>query len=183
MARIEESIVVGLPREQVFEFAAQPENMPLWNPVVRESRVLGDLEEGAEVVQSIDLLGRRFEATYEVTSYEPCERVEYASSSGPVHVRGTMEFRSVRSGTRIRWEVVGDARGFLRVADGLLLGLGRPEMQSCLENLKRVVEGEPAQLTLSPVSVRALQQHAGPALVRNGARLLTGFFSLIAQKG
>jgi uncharacterized membrane protein len=178
VARIEESIVVALPREDVFEFASQPENMPLWNPVVRESRVVGDLEEGAQVVQRIDLLGRRFETIYEVTHYEPCARVEYTSTCGPVEVRGTMRFSPVSGGTRVRWTVVGDARGFLRVADGVLMGLGRQEMRSCLDNLRRVMEEEePAEVKLSPISVRA-----GSLLLRGGARLFGVASAFVTQK-
>jgi uncharacterized membrane protein len=140
LIEVEESIVVSLPRERVFEFAALPENMPLWNPVVRESKALGALERGTKVVQRIQLPGRRFETVYEVTCYEPGRRIAYSSTQGPVEVEGTMEFRRERGGTRVRWIVRGDARGFLRFGESILVGLGRPKMRDCLHNLKRAVE-------------------------------------------
>ncbi|MFN2545561.1 MAG: SRPBCC family protein [Actinomycetota bacterium] len=140
MIQIEESIVVSLPRDRVFEFAASPENMPLWNPAVRESRALGPLEPGAKVEQLVEILGRTFRAEYEVTRYEPSRRVAYTATAGPVSVHGTMEFRAERGRTLVRWIVAGECPSFLRIAKGFLAARGRPEMRVCLQNLKRLVE-------------------------------------------
>ena len=182
MIEIEESIHVSLTPERVFRFAARPESMPLWNPVVRESKALGPLEEGATVVQRIDLLGRRFETTYEVTRYEPDRRIEYTSRTGPLEVQGTMEFRRERGGTRVRWHVAGDCRSLFRVAEGVLSGLGRPEMQTCLKNLKGVLEQteseEDGEISLYERTVSI----PGPSLISQGRKLFTLVTSLVAQK-
>jgi hypothetical protein len=137
---IEDRVLVPSPLRSTFRFAARPENMPLWNPVVLESRVVGRLRPGAEVVQRIDLFGRRFDAVFAVTSYEPFRRVAYASRGGPVDVRGTMEFETERAGTLIRWIVCGDCRGFFRVTEAVMVGLGRRQMRICLENLRRALQ-------------------------------------------
>lgn len=142
--------MVALPRRRVFLFAAKPQNMPLWNPVVRESRAVGALKPGAEVIQRIEVLDRTFDATYRVTSYEPCRRVTYTSSAGPVQIEGTMEFETVPEGTLVRWVVRGGCRGLLRMAEGMLVSLGRPEMRSCLEKLKQVMETGDDQASPEP---------------------------------
>ncbi len=144
MIEIEDSVLVSQPRSAVFRFAARPENMPLWNPVVHESRVEGRLGAGATVVQAASLLGRRFETVYTVTRYEPGRRIVYTSTRGAMDIRGTMEFRSERGGTLIRWVVCGDCRGFLRAAEGVILGAGRREMHACLANLKRLLDAQAA---------------------------------------
>jgi uncharacterized membrane protein len=140
MIEIEDSVFVSSPRQAVFRFAARPENMPLWNPAVRESKVIGRLKAGANVVQLIELFGRRFETVFEVTRYEPFRRVTYSSTGGPIEVKGTMEFSTEPGGTMVRWIVCGDCRGFFRAAEGVLRGLGRREMRDCLERLSRVLE-------------------------------------------
>jgi uncharacterized membrane protein len=137
---IEDSVFVSSPRQAVFRFAARPENMPLWNPAVRESKVIGRLKAGASVVQFIELFGRRFETTYEVTCYEPFRRVTYSSTGGPIEIKGTMEFSTEPGGTMVRWIVWGDCRGFFRVGQSILMGLGRREMRECLGRLKRALE-------------------------------------------
>jgi uncharacterized protein YndB with AHSA1/START domain len=161
---VEEEILVALPCERVFRFAAKPENMPLWNPAVRESRTIGRLREGAKVVQQIEVVGRRFEATYEVTTYQPHRRITYTCTKGPIDVQGTMEFHRERGSTRVRWIVGGDCGRFLRLPQTVLLGLGRPQMRACLDNLKRAVEApertplcapRPAFIDLRPASLLA----------------------------
>jgi carbon monoxide dehydrogenase subunit G len=181
VVQIEESIDILLPLEDVFMFAAHPENMPRWNPVVKESTLVGSLEEGATVRQSIDVLGRRFGAVYEVTRYEPFRAVEFTCTDGPVEVQGRMEFRRVGGATRIQWTVVGDCRGFLRVAEGVLIGLGRPEMRACLENLKLAVEHPET----ADFPIRS-EQGAGiraPSLISHGRAFFTSFVGSVAGRG
>src|SRR2546423_4412080 len=146
MIEIEESVVIARPCHRVFRFAARPENMPLWNPVVLESKTVGALREGADVVQQVELLGCRFEAIYEVTSYEQNRRIAYTCRRGPLAVEGTMEFDGERGTTRVRRIVRGDARGLLRLGEGVLVARGRSEMRACLEEPKRSGEegGVPA---------------------------------------
>lgn len=140
MIELEESIHIPLPREHVFAVAARPEHMPLWNPAVLESEVVGEMERGATVLQRIELLGRCYEAEYRVSRYEPPRRVTYTSTVGPVEVEGTMRFAAASGGTLVRWGVLGDCRGFLQVAEGLLARAGRRELRACLDTLRRVVE-------------------------------------------
>lgn len=140
MIEVEETIRIALPRRRVFAVASRPDNMPLWNPAVLESELVGPMAPGARVVQRIELLGRDFETEYEVTRYEPGHAVTYTSVRGPVRVEGTMRFESAGEYTLVRWTVAGDCRGFLRVGESLLARAGRRELRGCLESLKRVVE-------------------------------------------
>ena len=175
MIQIEETILVSRPREQVFSVAADPAKMPLWNPAVRESTLVGRLRRGAKVVQLVEVLGRRFETEFEVTAYEPGRRVAYTSTGGPFSVQGTMEFRADRGRTHVRWIVGGDARGFIRVAESILIGAGRPEMRACLENLRHVVEDGTPRLH-EPSSALSI------ALARSPLRLLGAVGSLVSQR-
>ena len=68
---LEETVEVSLPSRRVFQFAAQPGNVPLWNSAVLESEVRGELRQGVEVLQRVDLLGRRFDVVYVVTRWDP----------------------------------------------------------------------------------------------------------------
>ena len=173
--QIEETIVVSRPRDEVFSVAADPANMPLWNPAVRESTLVGRLRRGAKVVQLVEILGRRFQTEFEVTTYEPGRRVAYASTGGPLRVQGAMEFRADRGRTHVRWIVSGEPRGFMRVAESVLLGMGRPEMRTCLENLKSVVE-DGITRPHRPNSTLPV------ALARNPLRLLAGVGSPASQR-
>jgi Polyketide cyclase / dehydrase and lipid transport len=139
MIEIQDRVSIPSSPDVVFRFAARPENMHYWIPAVIESRVVGRLKAGATVIQRVRLFGRLFETTYDVTAYEPCLRVIYTSTSGPVYVRGTMDFHPEEGGTSVRWVVEGDCHGFLRVSEGVLLPMGRREMRQALQNLRRLL--------------------------------------------
>lgn len=155
--RLEESIVVDISSRDSFLFAAHPNHMPLWNPAVVESRVLGELCEGATVVQVARLLGRQFKTAYLVSHYEPFRRVTFSSVSGPMGIEGTMEFEPQRRETWLRWSIEGDVRGFLHVADGLLRSIGRREMRRCLRRLKDLLETEPEGATMALAAAERFQ--------------------------
>ena len=143
MIEIEDSVLIDRPPGEVFPLAADPRNMPLWNPAVRASEVHGPLRRGTTVIQDIDLVGRRFETVFELRRYEPARRVTYTSTAGPVRVEGTMHFRAEAGGTRVRWTVRGDCRGFLRIAERALVLAGKRELRSCLDRLKSLLEEGP----------------------------------------
>jgi hypothetical protein len=73
-----ESGVIERPVEAVFALAANPQNDPLWSPVVAEARQtsLGSLGIGTTFQQVLRLLGRRLEITFEVTGFEQNRMLE-----------------------------------------------------------------------------------------------------------
>ena len=142
MMRIEQEVVVRAPVRDAFLLAAHPERMPLWNDSVLESSVLGELEEGASVVQVAKVCGHRFETVFLVSHFEPFRRVTYSSVSGPMAIEGTMEFEEQGPDTSIRWSIRGDARGFLRIGERLLRSVGEQEMRRCLARLSDLLESQ-----------------------------------------
>ena len=142
MLQVEDRISIGSSPGAVFGFASRPQNMPRWIPSVVESRLIGRLRPGATVVQRVQLFGRQFETRYVVTAFEPPVRVAYTSLSGPMDIRATMEFEPAPGGTAVRWSVLGDCRGFVRIPRAVLLARGRHEMRMALEALRRLLDGE-----------------------------------------
>ena len=82
-----------------------------------------------------------------MTCYHPFRKVTYASIRGPVDLEGTMQFQPAPSGTLIQWVVYGDCRRFLRVAEPILVSLGRKGMHDCLEKLRCLSEEARGALT------------------------------------
>jgi len=93
--RVEASVEINRPVEEVFSYTSNPENFPQWAATVREVRQDapgGDpLREGERFTATQQALGRRFEAPFEVIDYEPNRRYAHRSREGhPVPV--TMDF-------------------------------------------------------------------------------------------
>ncbi len=144
MIRIEESVEINRPVEEVFSYATNPENFPQWVGNVIEVRkdASGPLREGTSFTVEQKLLGRRFEAPFEVIAYEPNRRYAHRSTGGPVPV--TMNFtydEPVSSeGTRLTQRNEGEPGGFFRLVGPVLERALRRQMRTNLENLKDLLE-------------------------------------------
>ena len=73
MVKIETSMVINRPIEEVFAFLTNPENDLVWRSGVLESEQTSDGPMGVgTTARSVEqFLGRRIESTVEFTAYEP----------------------------------------------------------------------------------------------------------------
>ncbi|MBA2536713.1 MAG: SRPBCC family protein, partial [Actinobacteria bacterium] len=63
MVRVEDSIVVARPIEDVFDYLTDPETLPEWQGSALEARVEGEgpMRAGSRVLERRKFLGRRLE--------------------------------------------------------------------------------------------------------------------------
>ena len=73
MIRVETSVHINRPGDEVFAFISNFENNPLWQSGQVEARFAseGPLRVGSTYDQVAKFLGRRIESTFEVLEYEP----------------------------------------------------------------------------------------------------------------
>jgi uncharacterized membrane protein len=97
--RVEESVEINRPLEEVYEYVANPENLPEWSGIVQEvhKEAQGQPREGERFTIVAKFLGRRFETPMEVTAHEP----PYAT---PTVARAARSRRSTRTSWRKRRE-------------------------------------------------------------------------------
>ena len=71
--RVEESVEINRPVEEVFSYASDPEHFPEWSGIILEvqKEQPGVLAEGDRFTTVSKFLGRRFETPFEVTAHEP----------------------------------------------------------------------------------------------------------------
>ena len=96
MLTVEKSVVINQSIEKVFKFASNAENEPLWRTEIQESKVTSDgpFGVGSTVSQTAHFMGRRFDATAEITEYEKNRNVAWKMTSGGV---GGVDLTSSRS--------------------------------------------------------------------------------------
>ena len=87
--RVEESVEINRPVEEVFSYVANPENLPEWSSIVIEVRkeTQGEPKEGERFTSVGKFLGRPFDTPFEVVSYEPPRRFSHRSTGGPLRKR------------------------------------------------------------------------------------------------
>jgi hypothetical protein len=84
--RIEESVEINRPLQEVFDYAANPETLSEWSGLVQAVRkeTQGPLiEVGACFTTVAKFLGRGFETPFEVSVHEPPRRHTDRSLGGP----------------------------------------------------------------------------------------------------
>ena len=126
MARTEHTVVVERPPDEVFAFLTDLSNVPEW-------------QSGA--VEVLRFLGRRIEATIQVTEYEPARRFSIKTLSGPIpfQVQHMLE-PSGAGGTKLSVTLEGEPGGFFRLAEGLVMRNAQRQVQNDFATLKRMVE-------------------------------------------
>jgi uncharacterized membrane protein len=142
VARAEHTVVVERPPDEVFRFLTDLANVPEWQSGAVEVRAPDSLDVGTTYVEVLKFLGKRFEATLEVTEYEPGRRFSLRTLSGPIpfQVRHELEPADNGGSTRIHVELEGEPGGLFRLAEGLVMRNAQRQLEGDFATLKEMVE-------------------------------------------
>jgi uncharacterized protein YndB with AHSA1/START domain len=143
MTKIEASVVIDRPVEEVWEFMSDFSNTPKWSPDIVETKQtsIGPLAVGATLLirhpkQSVK--GR-------VTDYEPNRGFMFEVASGPA--KGTKvgySMERIEQNTRLAYTFDFKLEGFYRLVGPFVTGRatkqGQAEAEANVSNVKRILE-------------------------------------------
>ncbi len=143
--RVEESVEINRPVEEVFSYASNIVNFPEWSrPAIDVHKdAPGPLREGDRFTVVTKFLGRRYEQPFElITSNEPNRRYTHRAAGGPIpNQEWTYTYEEVSSGgTRLTRAVEGEPGGFFRLADPLIERVLKRQVKHDLQTLKDLME-------------------------------------------
>jgi uncharacterized membrane protein len=145
--RVEESVEINRPVDEVFVYTSNPENFPQWVATVMEVRqeVPGGsplIRKGENFTAMQQALGRRFEAPFEVVDYEPNRRYAHRSTGGhPVPCYYSLHLRAgVGGGDSFTPRIEAEPGGFFGLVGPVLEGAIRRQMRTNLVTLKDLLE-------------------------------------------
>ena len=141
--RVEESIEIDRPLQEVFNYVSDVGNYPEW--MAHALEVLKDTEgppqQSDRFIVAIKSVGRRFETPYERTSYEANRRYTDRAVGGPIpNQRWDCTFEEVPSGTRLRRAVDAEPAGLLKLLEPLQRRTVQRQLRADLRTLKDVLE-------------------------------------------
>ena len=144
MARFEQSVTINRPIEEVFAFASDLDNQARWRSGLEVAELTSDgpFGVGATYREVDRFLGRKMERSMEVTEFEPNAKCSFKSTSGPVAFSATILFEAHEGGTRVSMAADAELGGFFRVAETMVVRMGRRQMESDMANLKDLLEGQ-----------------------------------------
>jgi uncharacterized protein YndB with AHSA1/START domain len=139
------SVTINRPVADVFAFVVDGEKCKLWRPgVVDIVRATGAMDGGVgtRYIQGVKgPMGRRVSADYEITVFEPDQRLEFQTIEGPARPHGRYDFEAADGGTRLTLALDAELTGLRKT---VMAGAVQKTMDSevrTLDNLKRILEG------------------------------------------
>jgi uncharacterized membrane protein len=144
MAKVEASVVINRPIEEVFAFAANIENNAQWQSGVLEAQATseGPIGVGTTYRYVAQLLGRRIKADGEVTEYEPNRTYSFESTSGPFPIEGGLTCEAAEGGTKVTLAVEADIGGFFKMAEPLVVRTIKKQFEADVGKLKDLLEAQ-----------------------------------------
>jgi uncharacterized protein YndB with AHSA1/START domain len=136
-------VVISRPRAEVADFAAKPDNAPLWYVNIKsvEWKSEPPLRVGSQVAFVAHFLGRRLAYTYEVTELVPQERLVMRTAQGPFPMETAYAWDSTQHGaTRMTLRNRGNPKGFLRLFSPFMAAAMRRANRNDLARLKALIE-------------------------------------------
>lgn len=136
-------VVIDLPRADVAEYAADPDNATCWykNITSVEWQTARPLAVGSRIAFVAEFLGRRVEYVYEVASLEPGHRLVMRTPAPPFPMETTYTWEDADGGgTLMTLENRGDPSGLSRLATPFIARSMRRSNRKDLGMLKEILE-------------------------------------------
>ena len=146
MIRIQASMTINRPLEEVFRFMTNHQNALQWQSGLLEARVTNDVVGvGKTWVDVVQFLGRRIEVASELTEFEPLRTVGFKSTSGPIPLEGRYVFEPNGEGTKVTFTMQGEAGGFFKLAEPIVACSTQRQWETNLATLKDLLEQRDAE--------------------------------------
>jgi uncharacterized membrane protein len=144
MVKVENSIVINRPLEEVFAFVSNFENNPKWSTAFLEAQKTSEGPIGVGTTWRFvqRFLGQRIEGEVELTEYEPNRKFAGKSKSGPIPAEVRQTFEPVEGGTQISFVLEAEAGGFFKLAEPLVARMAKRQNESDFANLKDLMEAQ-----------------------------------------
>jgi uncharacterized protein YndB with AHSA1/START domain len=138
--RIELTVEVARPPEDVFELLSDIERLPEWQASAVEAHTQGPLAEGSRITEKRRVLGREVDTELEVVAFEPPRRLTLRSLGGPVNFTGDHELVAQRGGTQLKFVAEARPGGILRLTEPVLARTAEQEFHRDFDRLKALLE-------------------------------------------
>lgn len=142
MARMETSVTIRRPVEEVFDFVTNVANVMQWRSGIVELRQTseGPMGVGATMLFVTRVMGRQIKMTMEITEYEPNRKYSTKSISGPMPAQASYTFKSVNGGTRLTFVAEAQPSGFFKLVEPLVVRMQQRRYEAELGKLKELLE-------------------------------------------
>jgi uncharacterized protein YndB with AHSA1/START domain len=142
MVKFEVSTHINRPLAEVFKYMDDPTKLPEWNSIVEEATPSETpVRVGTKVQMRARFLGRKIEATQEVTEHVPNMR-STIKSDRPFPAMFTNTYEAEGGGTKVVAVFEGEPGGFFKLGEPILARIGKRQFQAQLDTAKELLEAQ-----------------------------------------
>ncbi|HEX9634523.1 MAG TPA: SRPBCC family protein [Candidatus Limnocylindria bacterium] len=150
MRRVEASAEIASTPEEVFDFLADPANLPRWQTgIVSAERTSPDpvgIGSTARVVR--ELAGQRMAVDLQITAYEVGRHLVLESAVSGIGVEATLDLAPRADATALRFEMTIRAQNvFMAPIEGMVAGAAEHDLADSLRRLQAVFAERPSAAT------------------------------------
>ena len=144
MIRIDREIVVARPPDAVFDYLADVERFPQWQPAIERAEQLtpGPLAAGTQLRLVVRGPTGPTEVLGEVVTVDRPSLLAVHTLGGPAAVEASCTLTPEGDGTRVAFGATIELKGLLRFAEGAARGMIERELPKALADLVRRIESE-----------------------------------------
>ena len=136
------SVTIQRPVDLVFAFVADGENAMRWRPGVLDVEHLSGSGVGAAYRQGVrGPGGRRIDADYVITAYEPGRRIAFRATAGPVRPEGEYLFEDLGGSTRLTFSLRAELEGWKRFLMGGAVQKTMDAESHTIDGIEPLLEG------------------------------------------
>ena len=144
MPEARHQVTIERPPSEVFGFLADGLNGPKWRPGILDITHVSGSGVGATYKQGVKGPGgRRIDADYRVTTYEPNSRLGFEAIAGPVRPAGEYILEGVDGGTRLTFALQAEMGGIKRLLMARAVQKTMDAEVEATERLKNLLESVP----------------------------------------
>jgi uncharacterized protein YndB with AHSA1/START domain len=137
----ERTISINQPAAVVFPVVADGLQAPLWRPGVLDVALVSGSGAGAVYRQGVrGPGGRRIDADYEVTTFEPDRRLAFRAIAGPVRPEGEFELEQIGGATALTFRLRAELSGWKRMLLGRAVQSTMDAEMAALDRLRDLLE-------------------------------------------
>lgn len=142
MIKIEFNTMIQQPLEKVFAFLANPENETQWQSDLTEATLTsaGPMGVGSTGRDVRKFMGKETVTTWQVTAFEPNQKMAFRVISGPMPFEGAYVFETAEGATRFVYQVQAETSGFSKLFDPLVARFVKSQGEKQMAALKRALE-------------------------------------------
>jgi carbon monoxide dehydrogenase subunit G len=142
MIKMEQSIIINRPVEEVWKFMSNIENATKWDRGVLEAKQTseGPIGVGSTLQTRRQMLGRQRIGKYQVLEFVPNRILVLQGSLGRSTAQIRYTFEPLEGGTRLTGTLEAELRGWLKLMTPIFIPMMERDGREDMANVKRIME-------------------------------------------